>query len=110
MGVSGSIQIAHLIRSRWVSIVALGSGGSTAELQNGGGGPPYSSVRRPKLCPSSCKMISTAAEFTEATAMAPPDPPYSVSLTITKTTSRLSGETLVVSTVLTLDVSTQISR
>src|SRR5262245_54434643 len=54
MGVSGAIQAFHLIDASCICFVTLGAAGSTEASQAGGGGPSYSSARRPKLWPASC--------------------------------------------------------
>src|SRR5262245_23542442 len=87
-GVVDAIQAPHLIVVREVSRVAFAAEGSTDALQDGGGGPPYSSASNAKLCPSSWRMISTAATLVDATATDPPDPPYSASFTMINTASR----------------------
>src|SRR5262245_66106522 len=89
-GVVWAIHACHLIKLRTVRVVAFALDGSLNEQD---GGPyEYSSASNPKLWPDSCKTSSIAAELVDATAMLPPDPPYSKSFTSTSTMSRAFGE------------------
>ena len=69
-----------------------------------GGEVVYSSASPPKLCPSSCNMISALEAWVEATGMAPPEPPYTGSFTSTIMIARCEGLRLAVATVRTLEV------
>lgn len=108
-GVAGSIQCRHLMNSRRVSRVAFTLAGSV--VTQAGGEEVYSSASAAKVCPFSCNTSSVADACNDATATAPPDPPYSVSLTMTRRMSRASPARAVrESTALTLAFDTQMRR
>src|SRR5262245_3496252 len=97
--------------ARTVCLVALMADGSTVLLHDGPVLPPYSSASCPSVCPTSWRTSSTAETCVDATATEPPEPPYSGSLTMTRSRSReFAAGMLADATVMTLPTFTQMSR